>query len=636
VKKIRIALAGNANVGKSAIFNYLTGLHQHIANWPGKTVEKAEGTLFFKDCTIDIIDLPGIYSLSAFSIEELISREYITLEKPDVVINVVDTTVLERNLFFTIQLLELETPMVVALNQIDAAKEKGITIDHEKLGRLLGVSAIPTVAIKGTGVYEVLEEALQSIEVKPMPLQYGKEIEERIDKIKSLLNGAKLEYPVRFAAIKLLEGDDRMTELIEKINPAIVSSARMHASEIEKIHGESCSAVIASERYGVASKIAKECQKISTPGKPSLSERLDAVTTHWFLGYAIMAVLLFSTFFLIFKFGNTLSLLIGNFFAALKPAGIESGTRQALLWEGLVGGFAAGITLVLPYVLPFYLLLSLFEDSGYLPRIAFLLDRIMHKMGLHGKAIIPLIMGYGCNVPACFSCRIMETQRDRLISAFVITLVPCTARTVVILALVGAFAGMKWALALYLIDLLLIFALGRIAFKVLPGEATGLIMEMPHYRMPSIKVAMTQTWYRIKSILFIVFPYYIVGGLTLAVLHVAGALEIIGEILSPATVNWLGLPEIAGVLLISGIIRKELVVVMPAILYGTTNLAEIFTPQQMIVLALVAMLYMPCAATIAALNKEFGYKKAAFIALFDTALAVFAGGIALRLLQLFM
>lgn len=632
MEKIRIALAGNANVGKSAIFNYLTGLHQHIANWPGKTVEKAEGTLSFRDYTIDIIDLPGIYSLSTFSIEELISREYITLERPDVVINVVDSTVLERNLFFTIQLLELETPMVIALNQADAAKEGGITIDHERLQELLGISVVPTIATKGIGIHEVLEKALKSGQVKPTVIKYGKEIEERIEKIKSLLDGIKLEYPIRFVSIKLLEGDEKITDTIEKINPKILSKVKEYVSEIEKFHGESCPAVIASERYNIANNIVKECQKIIPPENPPLSDRLDAITTHWFFGYAIMISVLLSIFYSIFTFGNILSLLIGNFFTALKPETL--GIEQSLFWEGIVGGFVAGVTLVLPYVLPFYLLLSLLEDSGYLPRIAFLLDRIMHKMGLHGKAIIPLIMGYGCNVPACFSCRIMENPRDRLISAFVITLIPCTARTVVILGLVGAFVGIEWALALYVINLLIIFILGRIAFKILPGEPTGLIMEMPHYRMPSIKVVVKQTWYRIKSLLFIVFPYYIVGGAVLAILHIAGFLEPLAKILSPVTVGWLGLPAISGILLIFGIVRKELVVVMPAILYGTTNLAEVFTPVQMIVLALVTMLYIPCAATIAALAKEFGYKKAAYITIFDTIFAIFLGGIAVRLLLL--
>lgn len=635
---IRIALAGNANVGKSVVFNHLTGLHQHIGNWPGKTVEKAEGTLSFKDYTVDIIDLPGIYSLSTFSIEEQVSREYIAFEKPDAVINVVDSTVLERNLFFTIQLLELETPLVIALNQIDLARKKGITIDHERLQKLLGVPVVPTIATKGVGIYEVLEEALRLVKegkTRPKTIRYGREIEEKIDALESLLRGVDIKYPSRFVSIKLLEGDREITGIVEKIKPEITSKAREYASEIEQIHGEPCSTVMASERYSIANKIAGECQRIVSPEKPALSERLDLVTTHSILGYIIMVAVLLTVFYSIFSFGGALSSAIGEYSSKIKPSGIEAGTTYALLWETVFGGFIAGVTLVLPYVLPFYLILSLLEDSGYIPRIAFLLDRIMHKMGLHGKAIIPLIMGYGCNVPACFSCRIMETQRDRLISAFAVTLIPCTARTVVILALVGKFLGLKWALALYAIDLLIVVILGRIAFRILPGEPTELIMEMPPYRIPSMKVVSKQTWHRIKSLIFIVFPYYIVGGAVLAVLQIAGFIDVIGRLLTPITVGWLGLPAVSGILLIFGVIRKELVVVMPAILFNTTNLAEVFTPVQMITLALVTMLYMPCAATIAALAKEFGYKKALYITAFNTVFAILLGGIMQRLLTLF-
>ncbi len=641
MEKIRIALAGNANVGKSVIFNYLTGLHQHIANWPGKTVEKAEGTLVFKNYTIDVIDLPGIYSLSTFSMEELISREYIAVEKPDIVINVIDSAVLERNLFFTIQLLELETPMVIALNQIDLAKKRGITIDHEGLGRLLGIPVVPTVAITGTGIHEALEEALCIVEGnrgKPVAIKYGKEIEERIEKIKLLLSGIKIAYPTRFVSIKLLEGDDKIINIIERINPAIVSRAKEYASEIEKIHGESCSTVIASERYNVANKITGECQQIVSPEKPALSERLDAITTHRIFGYVIMVAVLFSVFFSIFTFGNYCSALLGDLLDGVK-IGIENALGYNMLTElisgGVVEGLIAGITIVLPYIVPFYIILALLEDSGYLTRIAFLMDSPMHYIGLHGKAFIPLMLGYGCNVPACLGCRIMERHRERLLAAFVSTLIPCAARTVIILGLVGTFVGMKWALLLYIIDLVIIFALGRIAFRILPGEPVGLIMEMPSYKMPSLGTVLKQTWFRVKDFIYIAFPLIVIGSLALKVLEVSGLLYPVETFLSPITVGWLGLPSIAGVVLIFGILRKELTLVMLASFFGTTNFAAFLTPIQMIVFALVTMLYIPCLATIAALVKEFGKKAAFYITISEIIFAIFIGGIALRLLLMF-
>ena len=263
-----IALAGNANVGKSVIFNQLTGLHQHIGNWPGKTVEKAEGTLYFKGYTIDIIDLPGIYSLSTFSIEELVSREYIATQKPDLVINVLDASLLERNLFFTLQLLELEAPILIVLNQVDMASKKGIIIDYDKAEKILGVPVVPTVAVSGKGISEMLEKAIDVIQkkrkIRPLKPQYGKEIEERIEKLIKFLNKNKLKYPARWVAIKLLDEDKEIEEEIYKINPKILSTAEKLRTELEDIHGHSCPTIVTSDRYQLASRISKEIQKITS------------------------------------------------------------------------------------------------------------------------------------------------------------------------------------------------------------------------------------------------------------------------------------------------------------------------------------------------------------------------------------
>jgi ferrous iron transport protein B len=629
-----IALAGNANVGKSAIFNCLTGSHQHIGNWPGKTVERAEGSLYFKGYTIDVIDLPGIYSFSTFSLEELISREYIALEKPDVVVNVVDACVLERNLFFTLQLIELQVPMIVALNMIDLAKEKGIRIDEKKLSEFLGVPVVSTVGIKGIGINKLVQQAIEiaegKVKVRPKRIEYGKEIEEKVKELESLLSGVEIPYSPRFVALKLLEGDEKIKAEVLNINSKIVETAERYARDIEKIHGEPCSVVISFERYAIANKIAKEVLT-TAPARISLTDKIDELTTHKTLGYLIMLAVMFSVFYVIFTFGAFSSTIISDFLNMFRPP--ISGVAQEILWEGAVGGFIAGVTLVLPYVLPFYLFLTILEDSGYLPRVAFLLDNVMHKIGLHGKAIIPLIMGYGCNVPACYSCRIMETQRDRLIAAFVITFVPCTARIIVILGLVATFVGMEWAFTLLLLDLMIILIMGRIAFKVLPGESMGLIMELHPLRMPSKRVVLVQTWARLKSIIYMVFPIYIAGGLILAIMHIAGYLQPIGALLAPVTVNWLGLPSVVGVLLLFGVVRKELVIVMPAILFGTTDLATIFTSTQMIILAFVTMIYVPCVATFAMLKREFGWKTASYITVFEIALAIFLGGIFFRALQ---
>jgi ferrous iron transport protein B len=638
MRKLKFALAGNANVGKSVIFNQLTGLHQHIGNWPGKTVERAEGTLHFKGYTIDVIDLPGIYSLSTFSLEEIISREYIVNEKPDLVINVVDASALERNLFFTLQLMELEVPLIIALNQIDMAEKKGIKIDLKGLEEKLGVKVVPTIAIKGKGIYELLERAVEAAEkgsAKPAIVRYGEEIEERIRRLTEALEKIRLKYPARWTAIKLLEGDEQVRREIYDLNPEILQLAENLAKEIEEIHGHPCPTVIVSERYEAAGKIARETQRILPRMKPSLSERLHEVTTHRILGYPIMILIVLGIFNVIFMFGGYISETLSNLlyeYEKIFEYFFGSNPLKEIIWGGIMEGIIANITIALPYIIPFYLILYILEDSGYLARAAFLTDTLMHKMGLHGKAFIPLMLGYGCNVPACLGCRIMETERERFIAGFVVTLIPCAARTVVILGLVGSFLGLHWALALYAINLIIVFLLGRLAFKVLPGEPTALIMEMPDYRLPHLKTIIKQTWFRLEEFLKISFPLIIISGLIIKLAEISNLLEPISNFLSPITVNWLGLPESTGVTLIFGILRKELALVILATLLGTTNFQEALTPLQMFIFTLVVMLYVPCIATIAACIREFGWKKAAAISLLEITLAISVGGLAYRVL----
>ena len=640
-KKLLIALAGNANVGKSVIFNHLTGLHQHIGNWPGKTVERAEGTLHFKGYTIDIVDLPGIYSLSTYSLEELVSRKYIAIERPDIVINVVDASVLERNLFFTLQLMELETPMVIALNQMDIAKSKGVQVDTKKLEQLLGVPVMPTVAVKGVGIAKLLEKAIETIEKKQTKrpqVTYGEEVEEKIGKLVEKMKNVQIVYPARYVAIKLLEGDEEIEREIQRINPQIVDTAKKLAGEIECIHGHCCSTVMTSERYEAAGCIARASQELVSPIKPTKVERLHNFTTHRVTGYLMLVFSLLLIFYAIFTFGDYTSGLLSDLLYGLEPlfaSVFGTGFVGQLVWGGVMEGLIAGITIVLPYIIPFYIVLYFLENSGYLSRIAFLMDNVMHKIGLHGKAFIPMMLGFGCNVPACLGCRIMETQRERLLAAFVTTLVPCAATTVIILGLVGDYLGIQWALALYLFNLAIIFALGRLAFKVVPGEPTALIMEMHDYRWPHMKTILKQTWFRVAEFIKIAFPLIIVGSLVLKLADVSGWLETVASVLSPVTVVWLGLPAITGITLIFGVLRKELSLVMLAALLAPTGLASL-TPVQMIVFTLVAMLYIPCIATIAALVRDFGWKKSLFITVFEIAFAILVGGIAMRLLTPFI
>ncbi|MDD3985056.1 MAG: ferrous iron transport protein B [Methanobacterium sp.] len=640
-KNITIALAGNSNVGKSVLFNELTGSNQIIGNWPGKTVERAEGKLLFEGNDITVIDLPGIYSFSTYSMEEIVSREYIAFQQPDVVINVVDASVLERNLFFTIQLKEMNVPMVVCINQIDLAKQKGIVIDTKKLSTALGVPVVATIAIRGEGLHELMEVAtdiaFNKSKNKITTLKYGAEVEDRIQKITQLikLKNLNLGYPYRWVAIKLLENDPEIRRLIQSQSSEVVNFSYDMAREIEKIHNEPSFAVIASERYFIANQFAQGAQ-LQSDIKITFAEGLDRIVTHRIFGYIISALVVGGLLLWTFVIGDYFSNLLNQAFEFFKPVDPQiSGPIMGILWNGAFGGIVAGLTLVLPFVIPFYLMLSLIENSGILTRVAFMMDSAMHKIGLHGKALIPMILGYGCNVPAIESTRILETRRERLLAAFTITFAPCTARTIVILGLVAVFVSVWWAIALYVIDIIVMFLLGRIALKIVPGETSGLIMEMHTFKIPSISVAAKQTWARTKSLIYVVFPVYIIASALIQGLYAYGFLTPVANFLAPLTVSWLGLPVIAGVVLIFGAVRKEFTLLMLVTLCGT-DLAAVLTPIQFIILALVSMLFIPCLATLTILLREFGWKATICIALSNIVTALIVGGIAYRIIALFL
>lgn len=623
---MRVALAGNANVGKSVIFNQLTGLHQHIGNWPGKTVEKAEGTLHFRGRTIDILDLPGIYSLSAFTLEERISREYIAIERPDVVINVVDASSLERNLFLTLQLLEMEAPVVVALNQIDMAQKKGIEINTRKLEELLGVPVVPTVAIRGEGLHRLLERTLESCGKRASFPKYGPELESKCARLEKLLDKIPgLKYPAKWVALKLLEGDEEIEKLVAERQPAIMQLVRRMRSELERAQGEQASIVVASERYGLASRIAREVQSFH-PARETLSRKIERITTRSVPAYLILALVIVSLFYIVFQIG-------GKFAVVFDRLSSES-EGLPLLPRSILGGLLAAASVALPYILPFYFLLNLLEDSGYLPRVAFLMDNLMHKIGVHGKAFIPAMLGFGCDVPACLGCRILETEREKILAALIVSMVPCAATSVIILGLVGRFLGIRIALLLYALDFCIILLIGRLLSRILPGEPMGMIMEMPPYRIPHLQTVLKQTWGRTVDFLKLAFPLIVLGNVVLATLFETGSMYTLSEALSPVTEKWLGLPAITGALLIMGILRKELILVLLATVLGTTNFSSVLNAQQMIVLGLVSMLYLPCISTYAAMVKEVGFKRATSFALFRIILAIFVGGIAFRILTL--
>ncbi len=637
-KKINIVLAGQGNSGKSVVFNYLTGLHQHIGNWAGKTIEKREGTLYYKGYTIDVLDLPGIYSLTTYSVEEVISREYIIHHHPDFVINIIDSTNLERNLIFTLQLLELECPVILALNMIDLAKKKGITIDFKKLQGIINAPVIPTVASQGSGLTKIIDKVidLKGEKADHRIHRYGKEIESCIKKLSDLLQGIDLPYPVRWIAIKLLEKDNDITTLAGEKRAGVLTKVKQLSESLEKIHGHDSSVVIADERSHLASQITRDIIKITPGRKLSLNERLDAITTRKFTGYLVMVLILGGMFLSVFSFGNWLSGLFESIFKEWHSWwGNYMGTAfiAALGWAAIEGVLAL-VQIAFPYILPFYIILYLLEDWGYIARISFLMDKLMHKMGIHGKGCISFIIGFGCNVPGCLSCRIMESKRERFITAVLVTLVPCSAVSVIIFGLVGKYVGLLWALGLYLFAAAVIFIVGKISSKLLLGEPVELIMPMPDYKTPQLKTIVFQTWDALKEFIFIAAPIVIISGVVIQAINLAGWMPAISTFFSPVTVTWLGLPAITGILLIFGILRKELILVMLAAFLGTTNFSDALTSQQMITLAVVSMFYIPCVATISVLWKEYGWKKAMAICVLEILFAILLAGVAKRLLDL--
>jgi ferrous iron transport protein B len=635
--RINIVLAGHGNTGKSTVFNFLTGLHQHIGNWAGKTIEKCEGTLYYNDHTIDVLDLPGIYSLTPYSVEEVISREYIIHKHPDFVINIIDSTNLERNLIFTLQLLELECPVILALNMIDLAKKKGITIDFQKLQSILNVPVVPIIASHGSGLTDIIDQVIELKGKKSnhsIP-KFGKEIENCITQLTLVLHAMDPLYPARLVAIKLLEKDNDTTTLVREKYPEILERAKQLCENLEEIHGHDSSVVIADERSHLASQITRETERI-TPGKNiMLSDRLDAITTNKFSGYLVMILILGGMFFTVFSFGNWLSGWIDTIFKDWHGwwnNNIGTTFPAALGWSAIEGVLAL-IQIAFPYILPFYIILYTLEGWGYVSRISFLMDNLMHKMGIHGKGCISFIVGFGCNVPGCLSCRIMESKRERFITAVLVTLVPCSAVSVIVFGLVGKYVGLLWALSLYLLAMVVIFIAGKISSRFITGEPVELIMPMPDYKMPQIKTIIYQTWDALKEFIFIAAPIVVISGVIIQAINLAGWMPVISSFLSPVTVAWLGLPAITGILLIFGILRKELILVMLAAYLGTTNFSDVLTSQQMITLAVVSMFYIPCVATISVLWKEYGWKKAMAICILEILFALLLAGIVKRILD---
>ena len=522
-KIINVALVGNPNCGKTSLFNFASGAHEHVGNYSGVTVDAKVGHAEFEGYTFNLVDLPGTYSLSAYSPEELYVRKQIIDETPDIVINVIDASNLERNLYLTTQLIDMNLNMVCALNMFDETKKRGDKIDLNKLSTLFGVPMIPTVFKTGEGVKELFHQVIELYEnngeehpyVRHIHINHGHEIENGIQNIQKHLKNdvnVRQKYSTRYLAIKLLENDADTIKYIQTLsNAEAIFKAREYAeARVKEETGEDCETTIMDAKYGFIHGALEEALYETGKNKDiyQMTQSIDRVITNRYLGFPIFILVLFIMFSATFIIGQIPMDWIDAavaWFGKMISQNLPDGPIKAMLVDGVIGGVGA-VIVFLPQILILYFFISFMEDSGYMARAAFIMDKLMHKMGLHGKSFIPLIMGFGCNVPAVMSTRTIESRRSRLITMLILPLMSCSARLPIYIMITGSFFALKYQslvmLSLYVIGITISIILSRIFSKfVVKGEDTPFVMELPPYRFPTWKAMGRHTWEKGKQYL---------------------------------------------------------------------------------------------------------------------------------------
>lgn len=505
-----IAVAGNPNCGKTTIFNSLTGARQHVGNWPGVTVEKKSGHYKYEDHRYDVIDLPGTYSLAAFSAEETIVRQYLESDEPDVVVNIVDASNLERNLFFTTQLIELGKPLVIGLNMMDMADEKGLQIDIDTLATLLGAPVVPIVGRTGEGIELLKEKILRvstavSEKTRSLDINYPRDIESEIDKLSQLIQKKDdPEKQSRWTSIKLLESDMQTRDEVRSHENGgrILEQAAASVERIESLYKDTVRAIISHARYGFIQGALRECVQENLAGSTDYSRQIDRVLTNRWLGLPIFGLFMWLMFKVTYDVGSIPMDWIDSGLVALMDliSGLlPTSMFASLLVDGIIGGVGA-IAVFLPNIFILFLIIAVLEDSGYMARVAFIMDRVMHNIGLHGKAFIPMIMGFGCNVPAIMGTRILESRRDRILTVLINPFMSCSARLPVYVLVAGAFFPENAAtviFSMYILGILAAIASGKLFSKtILRGMSRPFVLELPPYQRPTLRSLLLHTWER--------------------------------------------------------------------------------------------------------------------------------------------
>ncbi len=653
MQNIKIALAGNPNSGKTTIFNSLTGARQHVGNYPGVTVEKKQGTCRRNGVRIEVVDLPGTYSLTAYSVEELVARNFIINENPDVVVDILDSSNLERNLYLATQLMELNVPLVLGFNMSDVARQRGLVFDIPRLSQLLGVPIVPMVGNRGEGVDELLDAVLRVADAPavaaPRPIHYGEEIEEELTRIEQELDAQppqKCKCPRRWIALKLLENDEQIIDLCH--SPRLLETVSLSREHLTAVFGDDPETIIAERRYGFISGACQEAVKSSTELRHDMSDKADAVLTHAILGLPIFIALMYLVFQLTFTLGEYPMRWLEAFFAlagesltAWWPG--QPGPLHSLVVDGIIGG-VGGVIVFLPNILLLFLAIAFLEDTGYMARAAFIMDHIMHKIGLHGKSFIPMLIGFGCSVPAIMATRILENRRNRLTTIMVIPLVSCGARFPIYMMIIPAFFPDHRGLVLasvYFIGIVLAIVLARLLrLTLLRGETLPFVMELPLYRLPTIRGLLIHTWQRgwmyvrkagtvilaISIVIWAATSYPKVDADTVRGLSADETRTVqlqhsvvgrIGKAMAPA-MKPLGFDWRISTSLVGAFAAKEVFVSQMGIIYSVADAEEQgshalrarlqadYTPLQGFCIMLFCLISMPCVATIAITRQETG------------------------------
>jgi len=608
---VRFALVGQPNCGKSTLFNQVAGYKAATGNFSGTTVTFTETKVHVQGKVIELVDLPGTYSLLGTNPAERVVLDYLVSNMVDVIINVVDATHLAQGLTLTLELLELKRPTVLAINMMDEASRQGVHVDGEALSRFLQIPVLPIVATKGQGVRTVFSTAYTiGKDQTNAPRQlYSPELEEQIDHLKNLIAPVRLPIGSEALALKLLEGDPALIDQVGKKIKGAEAEIQKAVDTLCHITGRQAVWLVSKERHDLALQICEKVYK-KTKKRLTLRDRLDDYLLHPFFGYVFLIAILFLFFWSVNKVGGVIEaplIQLSDYLDARLLELIGSEGLFAQILSGALQGFMGGLAIVLPYLVPFLIGLGLLEDVGYLPRIAFLMDSLMHRMGLHGKAVVPFILGYGCNVTSIMSTRIMEEKRDRFLSALLSSMVPCSARMAIIFGLAAFYLGPVYGVGIYILNIVVIALTGRIISHYLPEDSPGLILEMPVYRFPTLRTVTAKAWLRIREFIVEAWPLLIVGSVLLAVMNHYHLAQITDVIFRPVT--WLlNLPPQVGTPLIFGILRKELSLIMLGQALGSMDFSQVLTQVQMISYTIFVVFYIPCLATLVAIRKELGVK----------------------------